>query len=214
MQPAPPTPADRLSALIVRFVCAMFARRVGAHLGFVPGPLVILITDRLRLVSQRFHRLADRVRAGWVYQPRQATRRAPAEPPTDKPPRKPAERADPSLALLKQVRLIPGHDVETIKREFRQLLLTDPEMQAVMAAAPGPAWRILSPLCRMIGLPRPDILAPPPRPKAEKPPKPPKAPKPPRPRQSRKDYFGWLEERTYSFAAHWPRGVPGRPRTT
>jgi len=212
MQTAPPTPADRLSALIVRLVSAVFARRVGAHLGFVPAALVILISDRLRQVSQRFRRLADRVQAGWIHQPKPAAPRpAPAEPRADKPPRKRAEPPDPLLArYINQVRLIPGQDLEAIKLGFAHLLLTDPEMQAVMEAAPGPAWRILRPLCRMIGIARPDILAPPPRPKAEKPPKPPKAPKP---RKSRRDYFVWPEQREYSFTDHWPRGVPGKPRT-
>jgi len=196
-----------LSALIVRLVFAVFARRVGAHLGFVPLPLVTLISDRLRVVGQRFRRLADRIEAGWVYQPKP---RAAAAPKAKKPPSEPAEPPDPSFRYVNQVRLMPGHDLETIKREFGQLLLTDPAMQAVMAAAPAPAWRILRPLCRMIGIPRPDILAPPPRPKPEKPPKPPKAPKLPR---VRKPPFVWMAERVYDFSAHWPRGVPGKPKS-
>ncbi len=208
MQIAPPTPADRLAALIVRLVFAVFARRVGAHLGFVPVPLVTLISDRLRQVSQRFRRLADRLQAGWVYKPRQASPRTPTEPPADRPPRQPADRPDTSLAkFVEQVRLIPGQDMEAIKLEF-QHLLADAEMQAVMKAAPGPAWRILRPLCRMIGSPRPDILAPPPQPAR---PKATKAPKVPRVRKPR---FEWLAEREYSFTAHWPRGIPGKPRTT
>jgi hypothetical protein len=209
MQTAPPAPADRLAALIVRLVSAVFARRVGAHLGFVPVPLVMLITDRLREVSQRFRRLAERLQAGWVYQPRQTAPRDPAGRPPRVPP-EPREPPDPSLALINQVRLMPGLDLEAVKREFGHLLLTDPDMQAVMQAAPVPAWRILSPLCRMIGMPRPAILAPPPRPKAEKPPKPPKAPKPPR---VRKPPFVWMAERVYDFSAHWPRGIPGKPKT-
>ncbi len=211
MHPAPPTPADRLSALIVRLVSAMFARREGAHFGFIPGPIIILLSNRLRRVNQRFRRLADRLQAGWVYQPKQTAPRTQAERKADKPPPRPAEPADqpvPSLAkYFIYVRRLPERDMETIRREFRQLLQFDPDMQAVIAAAPGLAWEILRPLYRMIGIPRPDILAPPPRPKAEKPPK---APKPPKKRKPR---FASRAEGDYSLGTQWPKGVPRRPLT-
>jgi hypothetical protein len=219
MHPAPPTPADRLSALIVRLVSAVFARRVGAHLGFVPATLVTLFSDRLRAVNQRFRRLAARIQAGWVDPPKPATPRpAPAKPPADKPPRETSEKPDLSFAKFTcQMPQIPGYDLETIARDFRQLL-ADPAMQAVMAAAPGPAWRILRSLCRMTGTPRPDILAPPPRPPRPKASRP-KASKPKRagrrkakaPKTS-KPAMQDLWPRMPS--AHWPPGVLDRPRKT
>jgi hypothetical protein len=63
-------------------------------------------------------------------------------------------------------------------------LFSDPEMAALIAAAPAPMARTLRPLCRMLGLAPPKILAPPqkPRPRRAAPvaaPEPPPPPPPP-----------------------------------
>ena len=58
-------------------------------------------------------------------------------------------------------------------------LLRDPEMAALLAAAPTAMRRPLRSLCRMLGLPPPEILALPPRPKPPPPPPRAKREKPP-----------------------------------
>jgi hypothetical protein len=96
------------------------------------------------------------------------------------------------------LRLVPDSGVAA---EWVRTLLAEPEMAALLAAAPGPMWRTLRPLCRMLGVERPAMLAPPPRPATPKPPKPKPPPPPP-------------DSPYYRVAsAQWPRGVRARPRT-
>jgi hypothetical protein len=49
--------------------------------------------------------------------------------------------------------------------------MAEPEISAVIAAAPVPAWRILRSVCWMLGVEKPMVLAPPkpPNPKSGKP---------------------------------------------
>jgi hypothetical protein len=63
-------------------------------------------------------------------------------------------------------------------RNWLETLLRDPEMVALMAAAPASAARLIRPLCWMLRVEPPEILALPPRPRRvqNKPPKPPKPP--------------------------------------
>jgi hypothetical protein len=98
--------------------------------------------------------------------------------------------------------LLPPTNAYASQLEY---LLRDPEMAALVAAAPASLGRPLRSLCRMLGLTPPPILAPPPRPAKPKPapaaPKPPKPPPPP-------DWPGYRVP-----SAHWPRGVlPRRPK--
>jgi hypothetical protein len=128
------------------------------------APLIVLAWARLRRLSVRFALLAAAVRDGRLAAASAARRRAdppPALPPRGMPPASPAEAwpAPPRLPALPPphrlprgfgwlLRLAPeaaayGGQVEH--------LLADPEMAALLAAAPQ-AGRILRPLCRMLAI--------------------------------------------------------------
>ncbi len=90
-------------------------------------------------------------------------------------------------------------------------LLRDPEMLQTLAAAPpnaqAAAARTLRPLCRMLGVPLPPILQPPPTPKKPAPPKPPRAPRPPR--LTARDLYPWRTPRPTPFLPPAPpRKIP------
>jgi hypothetical protein len=87
-----------------------------------------------------------------------------------------------------------------------QHLLADPEMAALVAAAPQ-AGRVLRPLCRMLGVrPPPGPLAPPSRPRAPAPPSPglTRGPAPPSP---------GLTRGPAPPSASLPAAAPPRPPT-
>ncbi len=139
---APLTPDDRFAA-IIDGLCKAVAASLGR--GGMTGPLIILIWSRLRRMATRFTRLAARVRAG---KPSVARRRpASSRPARPRPPRLPNRFAwlpglvPPAAAYGSQL----------------QYLLMDPQMAALIAAAPQ-AGRILRPLCRMLGVRPPPIL--------------------------------------------------------
>jgi hypothetical protein len=146
----------------------------------LPLPLIGLIVDRLRRIKQRFATLAARVAAG-RYLPRH-----PATPPRRRPgqPPPPPDRLPRKFGWL--LKLVP--DAVGYRGQLENLL-RDPDMAALLAAAPGPMGRPLRSLCRMLGFEPPPILAPPPsarprtrpphpeRPPAEKPPKKPEKPR-------------------------------------
>ena len=148
---APLTPDDRFAG-IIDGLCRAVAASLGRN--GVTGPLIILIWSRLRRTATRFARLAARVRAG---RPRVARRRpASPRPARPRPPRLPA-----GFAWLP--RLVPQ---TTAGASQLQYLLLDPEMAALIEAAPQAA-RILRPLCRMLGVrPTPNLLRPRPAPPA------------------------------------------------
>jgi hypothetical protein len=184
MPATPPAPADRFARLI-EGLCRAVAARGGR--GGLAGPLVILIWTRLRGILARISALAERIATG-RYRQRHALRR-----PRPGPRRPPLRRPLPqSMAWL--IRLVP--EAAAGASQLRHLL-ADPDMAALLAAAPQ-MRRLLRPLCRMLGVrPPPGLLTPPPaappaappaprRPAAERPPpgaappgRPP--PRPPRP---------------------------------
>ena len=158
--PAPCTPDERFATMLRWLTRAVMAMMGGERL---PLPLIALIVDRIRRIKQRFSHFAARVADGF-YIPRQRSappRRRPgqAPPPPNKLPQK-------FGWLLKLVPEAVGY------RAQLEHLLRDPEMAALLAAAPTAMRRPLRSLCRMLGLPPPPILALPPRPK------PPPAPSP------------------------------------
>jgi hypothetical protein len=127
-------------------------------------PVIALIVGRLHGIKQRFSRLAARIGAG-RYVPRRpaATPRARAGPH--------ARQKDPlpqNFAWL--VKLMP--EASPFGSQLYSLL-ADPEMAALMQAAPAPMRRPLRSLCRMLGVTPPTILALPPKPRP--PPAPPRA---------------------------------------
>ena len=150
--PTPPAPAERFALIIDGLRRAVAARIAGRRLA---GPLIILICTRLGRLAGRFARLAARVAAGT------AAPRRPASPrrPTARP-RPASQRLPRRFAWL--LPLVPGEAAAYGSQ--LQHLLSDPEMAALIAAAPQ-AGRILRPLCRMLGVrPPPALLPPPPAP--------------------------------------------------
>ena len=151
--PPPRTPAERFASIMKGLGEAVAAR--GGR-GGLAGPLVILIWSRLSRMAVRFARLAARIRAGTAAPRRRATPR-----PAGDRPRKPYPRLPRRFAWLPP--LVPGAGAYGSQLQH---LLADPEMAALLAAAPQ-AGRILRPLCRMLGVRPPHGLrAPPPSPPA------------------------------------------------
>ena len=167
---APRTPAERFAGIIAwlnRDVAAWAAKNRAA------APLILLLWGRLNRLALRMTALAARVAAGTA-----APRRRTVPRPASARPRKPDPRLPRRFAWL--VRLVPGTGAFGSQLQY---LLADPEMTALIAAAPQ-AGRILRPLCRMLGVrPPPNLLRPRPAPPAA-PPRPAasgRAPPPPSP---------------------------------
>ncbi len=143
--PAPPSPADRLALIIEGLRRAVAAQIAGRRLA---GPFIILICSRLGRLAGRFTRLAARVSAGTAGPRRRAASRQPS-----KRPRPAYQRLPRRFAWL--LPLVPGEAAAYGSQ--LQHLLADPEMAALIAAAPQ-AGRILRPLCRMLGVRLPPSL--------------------------------------------------------
>jgi hypothetical protein len=142
--PPPCPPAERFVALLMEVTRAV-ASRTGWALTLT---LIALIATRLRGIKWRFLRLAARLDAG-TYKPR-----VPLEKPADRP--RPAPPRDPLPRTFGWLRpLIP----ETVAFAGQlDALLRDPDMAALMAAAPAPMRRPIRSLCRMLGVRPPPVL--------------------------------------------------------
>ncbi len=146
--PAPPSrsPAECLAAIVLGLSSLVDGHSTWGRLA---RRLAVLIIARLRSINQRFARIAARVAAGRYAPHRGSAQRRP----TSRKPRAP----DPlprRFAWLRQ--LLPeaaGYDGQL------QTLLADPEMVALLQAAPTPLHRPLRSLCRMLGVTPPPILA-------------------------------------------------------
>ena len=148
--PATPSPAERF-ALILDGLCSAVAARGGGR-DRLAGPLVILIWSRLRRIAAQVAALAARIAAG-------RQRRYPARRPPRATPRRAPHRTLPHgpawlLALVPQA---SGYGSQL------QHLLAEPEFAALVDAAPQ-MRRLLRPLCRMLAVRPPAVLALPPRP--------------------------------------------------
>jgi hypothetical protein len=161
-------PAEGLATLVL-----WLSRAVMAQTGWGMGSqMITLIIARLRGIKQRFADLAARVAAG-----RYVARR-PAAAPRKRPGQQPPQNKLPQ----KFGWLLPLEAQAVVYRSQLQYLLRDPEMAALLAAAPVPMGRVLRPLCWMLGLTPPPILA---RPRKPRPPRPASAkPEPPAPSPS------------------------------
>jgi len=147
-------------------LCQAVAARGGGW-DRLAGPLVVLIWTRLRRIAAQVAALAARIAAG-------RQRRYPVRRPVRPAPRRPAERKLPHgpAWLLRLVPQASGYGSQL------QHLLAEPEMAALIEAAPQ-MRRLLRPLCRMLGVrPPPAPRPPPPAPAAVRPPavRPPAAP--------------------------------------
>jgi hypothetical protein len=125
-------------------------------------PLMVLVWGRLRRMSRRFASLAARMEAGRLKPPRPAVQNA--DPGKSRPPRPPPPWPPvPSTPgwLLHYVQL----EAAATANILRHMLEHDPDMRALLAAAPQ-LGRILRPLLRMVSpAPLPATLVRPPRPK-------------------------------------------------
>jgi hypothetical protein len=153
----------------------------------------MLIRARIRRIKSRFAALAARIAAG-KYRPRKppATPRRKPEKPPKPPPRNPLPNRPGWLLPLEKSAISHRGQLEALFR--------DAEMVALMAAAPEAMEKVLRPLCRMLQLELPPMLAkpraaarrtarkrpaaaaPPARPRSPPPPSPPPTPPPAAPR--------------------------------
>ena len=146
MSSAPPAPADAFATFTRWLIRAVDKLRMW---GPLPGPLGQAIIGRIILIDRRFRRLAGRIAAG-TYRPRRTGPR----PAQDR--RKPRQI---NQLLQKSgwlARLLPCP-----AQSRGQLLhfLQDPEVVALIAAAPAEMARVLRPLCWALSLKPPPILA-------------------------------------------------------
>ncbi len=211
MQTASLLPERRLTAPLDRLLIAMERRRIKMHNRWLPMALMSLIFWRIINARQRFYRIVERIRAGKIY------RRKPAAPlqPTDKPPRQRAATPNPLFAKSGWMnRLMPGPESGHSQLALITLF-EDPEMAPILAAAPSAIWRALRPLCQMLGVKRPAILAPPPRPIPPEPPQAAKAAKLPAAKAPKAVEPAPPEGPWPRIpSARWPKGVLTRPRKT
>ena len=174
MTDAPPTPAQRISSLLNRLIMAVDSHRLT---GRVAVPLALLIVTRLIDIRMRIARLAARLAAGPI---------TPRKSGGPRPGRRPGtpNRFPTSPAWL--IKLVP--ETAAGASQLRHLF-TDPEMMALLAAAPAAMLRPLRSLCRMLDVELP--IAGPPRPARPKPPAKPAPTRKPPSRSSRPRYvFG------------------------
>ncbi len=154
----PLPPAERFARLIEAMCRALAAH--GLRRG-LPGPLTVLIWQRLRAIALRF---AARLARGRAVRPASGrTRPTPPQPAEQAPP--PERPKRPRVRLLPEnfawlSRLLP--EVTFATGELRRLL-DEADMQALIASGPH-TGRALRPLCRMLAIPLPPLLRrPPPR---------------------------------------------------
>ena len=167
------TPAECFATILQWLGRAMDAQNAGRRLA---APLIVLLLDRIRNLNQRFARLAARLGAGRFVARRTGPRRKQA-----------AHKLRRRNLLPQKFGWLLTLAPETAGyRAQLDHLLRDPAMAALMHAAPGPMARILRPLCWMLHLKPPPVLAPPRRatPLALARAATPRAPKPPPPSTS------------------------------
>jgi hypothetical protein len=182
--PPAPLSLSQTFGLIIGGLCAAVAKRIAADRN--SGPLIVLTVGRLRHLLARFTKLAARAEAGKLRPRTVRPRREPppgAAPPPEAPPGHPTPDPTPPRQperLLPRkfgwlIRFVPYEAAcfgSQLQHQFSQ-----PEMMALIEAAPQAAGRVLRPLCWMLAIPLPPNLRLPPRPRK---PKPPKQPRPER----------------------------------
>src|SRR5579883_904397 len=188
--PHPPhTPAGKFAALRLR-LGQWVARQTGWGISLL---LIKLIIDKLRGAGERFERLVQRIEAG-TFTPRYRAKTPPPDPAqqTPTPPKRPKS---PSALPTKFGWLLPLVEGSAPYGGMLENLFRDPAMLALMEKAPQEFGRILRPLCWMLAVKPPSIIAWPRKPRQ------PRAPRPRAPRPSRK--------RRYNAAVQGP--IPPRP---
>jgi hypothetical protein len=155
-QPPPRTPAEKFVAILLRLGGAVDTKRMFGPLP-APLPVVVLIMARIREIREHVRHLLTRIAAG-TYKPR----RSPAAPRRKSETPRPWHPSPLPTHFNWLEPLIPQAQQA---RAALASLFRDPEMLALVQAAPGAMRRPLRSLCRMIGLKPPPVLALPPRPR-------------------------------------------------
>ena len=146
MSHSAPSPAENL-ATILRWLARSVATQGILHK--LAAPIVGLLLGRIRTIGQDFARLVARLRTG-TYRPR---RYAPRRPPAARTPRRHSDLPRTFGWLLP---MLP----EAVQyRAQLDHLMRDPEMLALLEAAPAPMARVLRPLCWSLRLSPPPVLA-------------------------------------------------------
>ena len=148
---APPTPLQRVAFLVNHLLATIGVLYLGSPQGGrIPRPLLALANQRLAAFREQFARLAASILAG-TYRPRRFTSRpgtAPGKPRTETPLRRQGWLAD----------YLPNSVAAPLRGGLLHLL-EDPETKALISAAPAEMARLFRPLCWMLKLKPPQILA-------------------------------------------------------
>ena len=170
--PSPPLnpAAERFARLVMWLVHAVAKMSGGDRLSY---SFIALIVTRLRDIKLRVTQIAEQLAAG-TFRPRKPSS-SPRKKPESKKPRTAKKLPCRAAWLLRLVADAAG------SRSQLEYLFRDPEMMALIAAAPEALGRPLRSLCWMLGCPPPDIIAPAKRerPPRVKKPRPKKEPLPP-----------------------------------
>lgn len=145
--PHPIAAAQRFTAFIQGLAKVVVTRGLCQLL---PKPVEQLILDRIRRLQEKFHRLVARIAAG-TYKPRRTFTRKPSENP------RPRE-IGPVPQRFGWVQALMAGQANS-HRGWLQMLLEDPETVALIQQAPTEFSRIFRPLCWMLRLEPPPILA-------------------------------------------------------
>jgi len=196
---APPTPAERFADILWYLAQAVVTRSAFG----LSQPLINLIVTRIRDAKQAFARLAARIEAG-TYAPRRRASTPPRPPAVQKP------RPPPNPLARKFGWLLPLVPAAVASRGHLENLLRNPEMAALLAAAPGSLRRPIRSLCWMLRVEPPAILAlprkpRPPRPPQDKPPRPRREPLPPYYPPTPPEAPAWMHG--MPRLTRWPKGI-------
>ena len=156
ISPLPTDPVERFALIIRGMLRMMEMQSVGNR---VAGRLISLVWLRVRRIGAEFERLVARLRAGTLPPPR--VRRPAAWS-------RPGGVAASAPASAERLRLAgaAGAEPRDDLRQLLQHLLSDPDMAALVAAAPRQMGRLLRPLCWMLRVDAKGLLPPRPRPPA------------------------------------------------
>ena len=144
---APPLTPTESFACILKGLREIVADLGGRRL--IAGPLVLLIWTRLGRIAEKFAVLAERIQAGKLPGSPSVRARAASVAATSCPLRpKPEHKMPTGFAWL--IRLGGYHAAG--RGSQLQHLLSDPEMVALISAAPQQMGRLLRPLCWMLGI--------------------------------------------------------------
>jgi len=197
----PATPATALGQRYLPHIadlCAGVAAVAARHRAL--APLLVLVWVRLRRTLARLDRLALRWQQGRLH-PRPRRNRSPRRPPQIHPAEAWRHRRTPQGHAW----LIRLHQPLAQYAPRIQLLVDDPEIAALCAAAPQ-AGRLLRPLCRMFAIAPPAYIARPAPPARVR-------PRQPRPRKPEPPPFAEHSPHRWPFVPHRLRlRVPGLRR--